>query len=171
MPVIMSAAILPGSILGSDGRAGAPAAETMPVGSVGNVVLGLEVPKPAPGNSQTAPDLQGDELSEFPVPVAASDRDAPGWANPLEGALHLDWEVVDGELREFLSGLGGLARHTEGYGARPTLALWIGAATALLLARRAISSRRRLFRRSVPGTIWVSARRPIPVGPWPLGPP
>jgi hypothetical protein len=169
MAVIMSAIILPGEFDGSDGRAGASAAGTSPAGSVGNVVRELEIPEPAPGDARMALDLPGDEPLKFPVRVADSDRDAPAWANLLEGALHLDWDVVDGELRQFLSGLGGLAQHPDGYGARPTWPLWIGAATALLLARRA--GWRRLSPRPVQGVLWESPRRPVPVGPWPMGPP
>ena len=38
--------------------------------------------------------------------LAASDREAPAWAELIEGALDADWEAVDRELRQLLSGLG-----------------------------------------------------------------
>jgi hypothetical protein len=170
MPVIMSVAILPGPAVGSDGRAGASAAETTPAGSVVNVVTELRVPKLVSGDAQAALDIAGDTALQLPIPVLDSNRDAPTWANLLEGTLHSDWEAVDGELRHFLAGLGGLTQHTNEHGAWPTWPLWIGAATALLLARRASYGCRRLFRRPQ-RALWASPRRPVPVGPWPLGPP
>jgi hypothetical protein len=158
MSVILSAEILSGSAVGSDGQAKASTADTMPSGSAGNVVPELEVPEAAP---------------YLHASVVASDREPPAraWADLLEGALHADWEGVDAELRQFLAGLGRPADHSAGYGAGPMWPLSIVAATALLMARRGPYGHRRPFRRPVQASLWISARRPVPFGPWPLGPP
>jgi hypothetical protein len=171
MPLSMSVFVLSGPFVGTDDRAGASAGETRPPWLVDYVVPELELRDPAPGDARTALAPSGNEPSQLAVPMAASDGGGPAWANLLQGALHADWEVVNGELRQFLSGLGGLVQHTDESGAGPTWPVWIGVATALLLARRASYVRRRLFRRPVPGALWVSPRPPVPVGPWPLGPP
>jgi hypothetical protein len=162
MPVTLSLAILPGPIVGSDGQAGESAGETRLVWLVGSVFPKLERGEPTPSAARTAASPAGGE------PL---DRNPPAWANLLEGALHADWEVIDGELRQFLSGLGGLAQHTNESGAGLTWPLWTGVATALLLARRATYVPRRLFRRPVLGALRASTRRPVPVGPWPLSSP
>lgn len=163
MPVIMSLATLPGLFAGFDGRAWPSASESRESSPVGHTVAELEVREPAPGDAQTAPGSS--------VAVPALDRDAPTWGHLVDGAIHADWEVVDAELRQFLSGLSELAQHPEEYGAGQTWPLWIGMAGALLLARRSSSIRQRLFGRPVRGPFWVAPGGPIPVGPWPLGSP
>jgi hypothetical protein len=67
--------------------------------------------------------------------VVESDRGDPVWTELLDGALHPDWALVDRELRQFLSGLGRLADHADGYEAGPIWPLGIGATMALLLAQ------------------------------------
>jgi len=173
MPVTMSAAVPRGPVVSPDGRGGAPAVEIRTAGSVANVVPELEGREPAPSDAATASGMPGVEPTPLPLAVRLSvwDRDPPGWANVLEGGLRPEWEAVDRELRQFLSGLGGLVQQTDEPGTGPAWPLWIGAATALVLARRASSDRRRLFRRAVPGAFWVSPRRLVPVNPWPMGPP
>ncbi len=167
MPVVMmSLAGLPGSAVGFDARAGASAAEIRPPMTVGNAFTEL-ARETAPRDARTAPLDVGIPLEGAD---AASGRHGPAWADLLEGPLRPDWEAVDGELRRFLSGLGGLAAQTDELGARPMWALWIGAATALVVACRVSYGRGPLLARPVPGTLGASRRRPVPVGPWPLGP-
>ena len=131
-----------------------------------NVVAELEVPR-------AMSDLDGDGPSQRYGALGASDRAPPAraWADLLEGALHADWEGLDGELRQFLSGFGRPDERADGYGGASTWPLCIVAATALLVARRTANAHRRLFRRPVDASLWASARRPVPFGPWPLGPP
>jgi hypothetical protein len=168
MPLMMSAAFLPGSFVGSDGRANVSAADTKPPGSAGNVVSELDVPAPAPQVPGTPSDLHGNEPSQLDGPVVESDRGDPVWTELLEGALHPDWALVDRELRQFLSGLGRLADHADGYEAGPIWPLGIGATMALLLAIRPSYGRRRLFRRSVQGLPEPQAGVPyrLSLGPW-----
>jgi hypothetical protein len=170
IPVNISMSILRGQIVGPDDRAGGSATETMP-GSFGNLVPEFQVARPARGDAATAPAIPGDEPSQLPVSAASPVREAPAraWADILDGTLRPEWEAVDGELQQFLSWLSGSADHPDAPGTGPAWPLWIGTATAVLLARRVSYGRPRLFRRQAPGTIWISARRPIPVGPWPLG--
>jgi hypothetical protein len=156
-------------IAGFDGRAVLFAGETRETWPGGNVKAEFEVREQALGDARTALPTPGDYSLLLPVSLVASGRNAAAWANLLEGATRGDWEAVDGELRQFLSGLGGLAEHTNESEVGRTWPLWIGMATALLMARRASSGRRRLFRRSVQEALWASSRRPVPVGPWPLG--
>jgi hypothetical protein len=170
MPLMMSAAFLPGSFIGSDGRANVSAADTKPPGSAGNVVSELDLPVPAPQVPGAPSDLDGNEPSQLDWPVVESDRGDPVWTELLEGALHPDWALVDRELRQFLSGLRRLADHADRYEAGPIWPLGIGATMALLLGIRPSYGRLRLFRRSVQGLPRASGRRPIPFGPWPLGP-
>jgi hypothetical protein len=170
VPAFVSAANTFSSGLGSDGRAENSAVHQKPQVPIGGLSPGLEVAEPAAGGAQMVLDLAGDGLVALPGPVEYTDRDAPAWASLLEGALRSDWQKVDGELRQFLSRLGGLAQHTDENGARPMWPVWIGAATALILAHRASYWRRRFFGRPVQDARWKSPRRPVPVGPWPLGP-
>jgi hypothetical protein len=152
---------------------GSGPAVTVPTGSLGNISPGLETSGSVAGNDSAAQGVPGVILRPPRVPGAVSDRGAssPAWAGLIDGALHSDWEGVDGELRQFLARLGGLSATPDGPETRPTWPLWIAATAALLLARRGSFGPRRLFGRPVPGSAWASARRPIPVGPWPLGPP
>ena len=158
---------LPG--LGLDGRAaGASTAATMPPSS-GTVDPSLE----NSGDRQSAPGPTGDQQGQHSVSVAASNAGPAisAWANLLSGTLHADWDAVDVDLRQFLARLGGLTDDSAGPGSGPAWPFWLGAATVLIVARRASSGRRRLFRRPVAGELRGFTRRPIPVGPWPLGSP
>jgi hypothetical protein len=146
------------------------AADTKPPESAGNVVSELDVPAPAPHVPGTPSDLHGNEPSQLDGPAVESDNGDPVWTELLDGALHPDWALVDRELRQFLSGLGRLADHADGYEAGPIWPLGIGATMALLLAIRPSYGRRRLFRRSVQGLPRAAGLHPIPFGPWPLGP-
>lgn len=152
MPVIVSLANSPGRVVGVDGRpvAGRGASEVAaaPAGPVA-VVAEREIPAPAPADMQTA----------------------TTWGGLLEEALHPDWEAVDGELRQFLSRLDVLADAPDGRGGWPSWPLWMGVATAVLVARRASRGSRRLFRRPAPGSVWLLDGHPVPVGPWPMGSP
>ena len=96
---------------------------------------------------------------------------APAWADLLESALHPDWGTVDGDLRQFLSRLRGLEDIPDGQGAGLVWILWIGTATAVILARRSSHGPWLSFRRPAVDPVRVSRRHPLPVGPWPLGPP
>jgi hypothetical protein len=170
IPANISMSTLRGRIVGPDDRAGGSATEAVP-GSFGSLVPEFQVAKRAKGATATAPAIPGDEPSQHPDSAASPVREAPAWADILDGTLRPEWEAVDGELQQFLSWLSGSADQPDGPGTGPAWPFWIGATTAVLLARRVWYGRPRLFRRQAPGTIWVSARRPIPVGPWPLGPP
>jgi hypothetical protein len=170
MPLVMSVSILPGSLLGSDGRARESWADNIPPGSVGYVGPELEVSGQPPQRPRTPADHGGDKPSQLDRPVLASDRETPAWAQLVEGTLHADWEVFDRELQQFLSGLHRIADDPDGYGARGLWPLGLGAAMALVLAHRASNRRRRLSRRTVNGALQVSTRRPVSFGPWPLSP-
>jgi hypothetical protein len=74
-------------------------------------------------------------------------------------------------LRRFLSRLGGLGEVADGQGTGPAWLLWIGTATAVIMVSRTVYGPRQSFPRRAAGTVSAAARRPIPVGPWPLGSP
>jgi hypothetical protein len=175
-PISVASPVNPAArVSGLDGRTGAApsvsAAATPPPGSMA-LLVSLEIPVPATAGDGAAPDLQGDALipsSKEPAPV---DREASGpvWADPLDGPLGADWAAVDAELRQFLSRLGGLADATSALEAGAAWRLWIAAAMILVLARRGSSGPWRLLRPTATGAARDSARRPVPIGPWPLGP-
>jgi hypothetical protein len=152
--------------------AGVSAVATPPPSSMVLLASLLEIP--ATGDDGAALDIQGDGRFALFSEPAATDRDSSGplWADPLDGSRRSDWEAVDGELRHFLSRLGDLVDAPTGRDAGPVWRLWIAAAMVLVFARRASSGPWRLFRRPTPGgAAWASARGPVPIGPWPLGPP
>jgi len=176
--VIGSLANPPGVGIGLDGRTGsgpqASAAANVPQGSVAAVIPGPEVPGSGPRDTPGALDRAASEPSQRPVMGVAANgaATAQSWGDLLVRALQPDWEAVDGQLRQFLSRLGGLADAPVGVGAGPSWPLWIAAATALILVHRASRSPRRLFRRPVPGAVLLTSRHPVPVGgPWPMGAP
>jgi hypothetical protein len=177
-PTIMSLASLSERAVGPDGRSGlgpgvgVSAAGGGPMDSVGQLVPEAGIYAPAPGDVRPATDVHADV--DLPIAVVGvTDRggSAPAWADILESALHPDWEAVDGELRQFLSRLGDLDRTAVGQEAGSVWLLWIGAATTLFLVRRASHGPRLSYRRAAPWPVGVSGRHPVPVGPWPLGPP
>jgi hypothetical protein len=174
MPVIVSPANLSGRAVGPDGRlmagAGASAATAVPPGSSGTIVAVPESSATALGGPGTASGSPGDKSWAHSIAAAASGPESPtsAWAGLLDGAIRADWEAVDGELRQFLARLGALADSPDGRRSGPAWPFWIGAATALLVVRRASNGRRPLFRRPITGETWGSGHRPIPVGPWPL---
>jgi hypothetical protein len=173
MPVVMPLANPPDRLAGFDARAGAglgsSAAITARTSSIGNI---------APRGETLASDVSGvtglrdGELGPFSIAERASDGaiSSPSWADLIDGALRSDWEGVDGDLRQFLARLGGLADTRDGPGSGPAWPLWIAATTALLLVHRASYAPRRWFRRRA-AAAWASGDGPIPVGPWPLGTP
>jgi hypothetical protein len=177
-PATMSLANPYGRVLGPDGRtvpglgAGVWAAGGEPLDSVGLLVSDAAIFGPTHGDVRTATDLHSDV--ESPLAVAADpDRGShvQAWADILDSALHPDWEAVDGELRQFLSRLGDLNGTVVGQGAGHAWLLWIGAATTIILARRASHGRWLSFRGPAPWRVGISGGPPVPVGPWPLGPP
>lgn len=104
--------------------------------------------------------------------AGAEDR-KPASARLLDVAPVADWDAIDREMRQLLGGIGRLAETPEMRRAGRAWTFWIGAATALSLARRATIARGPFFRRAA-----ASGRRrpvvmPVPItdGPWPLGPP
>lgn len=176
MPVITSLINPSSLVVGIDARTGlgpqSSAAQTVPVGSAAEVVHGSEIPGLASGNTPRTPDDQANELSQPSVSATmAGEEAATSWGDLLEGALPSDWDAIEGQLRRFLSRLGGLADAADGGEAGRSWRLWIGAATALILVHRTSRSLRRSFCRPAPGTIGLSAQHPVPEGPWPLGPP
>jgi hypothetical protein len=169
MSIINSLANPSGRGFGLDGRVAGASAVT----SAGTIVTSLENAGANGGDPESAPGVSKDGRGPLLMPPAASDS-APAilaWADLLNGAIHADWEAVDVDLRHFLAGLGGLADAPAGPGSGPAWPFWLGAATALFVARRASAARRQLFRRPVAGEPRKFAHRPIPVGPWPLGSP
>ena len=172
--VSMSVAYSPNRGAGLDGRAkpgaGSPAADASTRGSFGDFSPG---PGLWPGDGRIRPGPTGHELRELAIVAAIADHEArsPAWAELLEGALSPDWKSIDREMRWFLAGIGGLADASEVRGAGQSWLVWIGAATALFLAHRAGYGPGRMFRRAGPGLVRVAAHHPLPVGPWPLGPP
>jgi hypothetical protein len=168
--ILNSAANPSGRGLGLDGRA---AGMTTAPTSAGTIVTGLENSGANGADPQSAPGFSSDGRGGLLMPPAASGF-APGtsaWAVLLDGAIHADWEAVDVDLRQFLARLGGLTDGPDGPRSGPAWSFWIGAATVLLVARRASSGRRRLFRGAGGNDLPGLAHRPIPVGPWPLGSP
>ena len=94
---------------------------------------------------------------------------APAWADLLESALHPDWGTVDGDLRQFLSRLRGLEDIPDGQGAGLVWILWIGTATAVILARRSSHGPWLSFRRPAVDPVRVSPvaiPSPSAPGPW-----
>jgi hypothetical protein len=172
MQVSMSMAIRAGKLIQSDGRVEASEANSVP-GAFTNIVPGLDVLQQVTGNSRMRPQFLGDDPSQFLVTIADSEREAPApeWSDFLVCGLLPDWKAIDRELRQLLSGLGGLAGDPDGVGAAPPWPVWVCVAATLLLARRASAGRRRVFSRPARESTWVSARRSVPVGPWPLSSP
>jgi hypothetical protein len=178
VPGLVFPANPPGKFSGLDGRTGAgpgaSATTTMPAGPLVPIVATLENSGEPPRDPGSESNPQVRESWGSAIVKAASH---PGsaisvWADLLDGAIHADWEAFDGELRQFLARLGGLADSQEGRSlSGPAWPFWICAATAVLVARRASHGRWRLFGRPVTGKIRGSGDRPIPVGPWPLGSP
>ncbi len=156
----------------SEPAAAISAASTSLAGSSAAVGPTVEISAPAPADPPPASDVGGDRSPAVVVLVASSApaSPVPSSTGLLDAAIHADWEAVDGELQRFLARLTGLPRSPDGRPSRPVWLAWIGAAGALLVARRASHRGRRLFRRSVTGeSPSGSGRRPIPIGPWPLG--
>jgi hypothetical protein len=176
MPAITAPNNPPSLVVGIDARTGlgpqASATVTASPVSAVEVVLGSEIPGMALWTMPRTPDDQANESSQPSVSATmAGEAPATSWGDLLEGALPSDWDGIEGQLRRFLSRLGGLADAADGRGAGLSWHLWIGTATALILARRAAWGPQRWFRRPAPETIGLSAHRPVPEGPWPLGPP
>ncbi len=90
--------------------------------------------------------------------------------DPIDGALHPDWEAVDREFREFLAGTGDplgagdVGRGGHGWQAR------IGALAAAIAAQRAVAGRRRRpwSRFGITALAGHAAGRRDAIGPWPL---
>jgi hypothetical protein len=89
----------------------------------------------------------------------------------MESSVRSHWETVDAELRQFLSRLGGVTDAPSGGESGAVWRLWIAAGTVLFLARRASSGPWRPCRHAASGAAQGAVRRPVPIGPWPLGPP
>jgi hypothetical protein len=169
MPLLMSNAISPGLLVGPDGRLKVSVVDSTPLGAGGGVASELKPTEPASPDPRTGVDVHGDDLLLVDGARVASNRDASTLTGLMEGALHADWDLVDRELRQFLSGLGSLAGDTDGHGTGQLWPLGIGVAAALVVARRAALRRRGLFSSPVHGVLRVSARHAVPSGPWPLG--
>jgi hypothetical protein len=176
-PVVMPLANPPDRIAGFDARAvagpGSSTAVTAQTVPAGNIAPGAETLELIAGDVSGTIGLRDVELGALSITGAASDGkgSSAAWADPIDGALDSVWEGLDGDLRQFLARLSGLARTPDGPGAGPVWPLWIAATTALLLARRASFGPRRFFRRPVAASAWATGHGPVPVGPWPLGPP
>ena len=176
--VTMSLANPAGRLVGPDGRTvPGPGVGVSSAGGGSMDSIGLLLPEagifgPTTGNVRPATDLHADLDSPLAI-TALSEHGghAPAWAGILDSALHPDWDAVEGELRQFLSRLGDLDRTAVVQGTGPAWLLWIGAATTLILARRASHGPWLFFRRVAPWTVGVPGRHPVPIGPWPLGPP
>ncbi len=168
MSLVTSAANAFGDSAALDADLGLGAAESpAPTGSSGTVVLVLDRSIFSPGESRAVSGLRGDESRSLVFSAASLVFSSP---ELLDAAVNADWEAVDGELRQFLARLGGLAGSAHGRPSRSLWLAWIGAAGALVVARRASRRGRPLFRRSL--IVESSAGRghgPFPVGPWPLG--
>jgi hypothetical protein len=164
-------------IVGFDARSlpgpGSLATVAGPMPVLGDITPGSEAIAPAAAATPVVTGVPGEALHALHILAASWDGGAPEQARAelLDGALDGDWEGVEGDLRRFLARLDGLADAQDGSGAGPTWPAWIAAMTALLVARQASPGRRRRAGRLVPALALASARRPTPVGPWPLGPP
>jgi hypothetical protein len=109
-----------------------------------------------PANGQeTTTGLNGGTATDF-----ADASSLVGWSSGAAMPLMMSAAF----LPEFLSGLGRLADHADGYEAGPIWPLGIGATMALLLAIRPSYGRRRLFRRSA-----RDCREPLAGAPYRLG--
>jgi hypothetical protein len=145
-------------------------ADAVSSGSFGDVV---NDPQSWRGDRSTGRGHLGDELRELAIVAVIADPAAasPAWAELLDGALNPDWEVIDQEMRRFLSGIGTLTDRPGEWGVGEAWLLWIGAAAALCLAHGASQGPRRFFRRAGRRRVGATAPDLVRVGPWPLGPP
>jgi hypothetical protein len=136
------------------------------LGATGAVVWGPEIIRPT---AQYADHPAGDQartpVNELPAEPALLN---PSLGQLVDRALHGDWDALDGELRRFLSRLGGDADAPAERGWALSWPLWIGAAAVTVLARQAMHRPGRFFRRPRPFGARVPHHQPIPVGPWPL---
>jgi hypothetical protein len=135
-------------------------------------VTGLATGVLAPGDDGTT-ERPGDRAVLSSADPEAPDGEVQGatWAEVLEGSLGPDWEEVDGELRRFLARLGGVPDRPTVRDPWPVGRLWIAAAAAMALARRAQPGAWRVLRRRALAAARAPVRGPMPIGPWPLGPP
>ncbi len=154
--------------LGPDSRTGpgpgTTAASTLPPGSPG--ALGPE--SEVPGLPAEVATVGNQSLQR---PDAAAENLGTTWGNLLEGALQPGWESVDAELRQFLSRVGELTTSPYGGNAGAPWTVFLGAAAALVVIRRASRTPRGLFRESLRAIGRPTCRRVVAVAPWPLGPP
>ena len=174
--------------------AGCRSSSPRPISSVAQVgptrtwgLAGLHPPHrpdhPAPSSSRSrARHCRREGLWRFPIYAATNRHSSSVRWHPmhtaslvfsstelLDAAINADWDAVDGELRQFVIRLGGLAGSADGPPSQLVWLAWVGAAGALLVARRASHRGRALFPRSVTASSPAPGDRPLPVGPWPLG--
>jgi hypothetical protein len=88
----------------------------------------------------------------------------------LQGVATFDWAILDQELRQFLSRVGGLRSSPDALTGGTSIPLWVAILAASFVAREAARGKawwqRRLAR-------WVGPSNAHPdslPGPWPLGP-
>jgi hypothetical protein len=168
MSLVISNTTFSGSLVGTTGRLKVFMIDSVPLRAGGSVTSEFNVFEPPSEGLQTNIVIQGEDSAPPDGSLADSTREAPAWTGLMEGALQADWEVVDREFRQFLSGLGRLADDTDGSGSGRLWPLGIGVAAAVIVAQQAASRRPGLFRNSIHGVLRVSARHTIPAGPWPL---
>jgi hypothetical protein len=70
----------------------------------------------------------------LPEDIGALDEETrePGWADLLDGAASFDWEMLDRELRQFLSRVSGRPDAPDGCGVGMTWQFWLGVLAASL---------------------------------------
>src|SRR5262249_55417733 len=152
----------PDRLAGFDARAsaavGSSAAITAFTSSIGNMAPGAETLETVASDVSGLTGLRNAEFGPFSIAVLASDgaMSSPTWSDLIDGALRSDGEGVEGDLRQFLAGLGGLADTQDGPGLGPAWPLWIAATTALLLVHRALYAPRRWNHRRAAAAAWAS---------------
>jgi hypothetical protein len=172
-PSIVSLISSPGMVLGSDGRPPGVRGVFPETTALGALVTGQESIGLALMDPQMGPDHQVNGHSQFAPWLAAAGLAGGGssWDDLLEGALQPGWEALDGEFRQFLLRLRGMADARDALAVGPSWPLWIGTAAAVVLSHEALLGPRRLFRRKLAEALWASTRRRVPAGPWPLDSP
>ncbi len=157
----------------SGSYAGASAANSLPPGT-----SSPEVPTSSGSGRATSTGARGtpsdptsDPGSALVIGSASAEATVAAFsaANLLDAAIHADWEGVDGEFRQFLARLGNLADSPDGRGPQAAWPFWLGAATAVLVARRASYRGRRFSGCRERDNALAAGRCPSPAGPWPLG--
>jgi hypothetical protein len=176
-PAMSGAGSAAGRISGFDSRMGTGSWALAPTvvwpGSSRRTGPRLDASRAIRVDSRSASEILGDRPGAKTASVAASESGSPmsNLADLLDGVIRLDWEAVDGELRQFLARLGACVDDSNASGSASPWPIWIAAATAVLVARRVSPGTRRFRAECITEQASRRGHRRAPVGPWPLGSP